>query len=72
MKKENIFLNEISNEVLDEMYKEIDIKINILASHYKNDVIDFLCQKLSSIKKLDFKNSVMENSKNLVNESANF
>ena len=59
--KENIFLNELSNEILDEIYKELDNKINILASYHRNDVIDFLCQKLSSIKKLDFKNSVMEN-----------
>jgi len=59
--EENVFLNEISNEVLYEIYKEVDNKINILASYNIKNVINFLSQKLFLIKKLDFKNSVVEN-----------
>jgi hypothetical protein len=59
--KETIFLNELSNENLAEIYKKVDDQINILVNHHRNDVIDFLCKKLYSIKQLDFKNSVLEN-----------
>jgi hypothetical protein len=53
--------NALEPAVLDFLDKRFKNRINILVNHHRNDVIDFLCKKLYSIKKLDFKNSVLGN-----------